>query len=130
MRITIRRGVFETNSSSSHSLSILHHDDFEKWRNGDDGILLDYENDRLISREDAIENAKELLSAQPYYQKVVWDPKDEEYNQRKIADILRDCDYYTYNQFECRNSEGEEFEYEFTTRSGDKIVVFGCYGNY
>lgn len=32
---TIRRGVFETNSSSTHSISIVAKEDFEKWQSGE-----------------------------------------------------------------------------------------------
>jgi len=35
MNTTIRRGVFETNSSSTHSITILSQKDYDKWRNED-----------------------------------------------------------------------------------------------
>ena len=33
--IQIRQGVFETNSSSTHSITIAPESDFNKWKNGD-----------------------------------------------------------------------------------------------
>lgn len=33
--IQIRQGVFETNSSSTHSITIASESDFDKWKNGD-----------------------------------------------------------------------------------------------
>lgn len=35
MKIQIRRGIFETNSSSEHSLSIMNRDMFNRWKNGE-----------------------------------------------------------------------------------------------
>jgi hypothetical protein len=35
MKIQIRQGVFETNSSSQHSLSIMNRDMFIRWKNGE-----------------------------------------------------------------------------------------------
>ena len=35
MRIQIRKGVFETNSSSEHTISIVKKSDFDKWKNGE-----------------------------------------------------------------------------------------------
>jgi len=46
----IRRGIFETNSSSTHSISIVAKEDFEAWKNGE--MILDRWSDKLIKTED------------------------------------------------------------------------------
>ena len=35
MKIQVRRGVFETNSSSVHTITICTEDEYQKWREGD-----------------------------------------------------------------------------------------------
>lgn len=35
MKINVRKGVFETNSSSTHSLTICSKEEYEKWANGE-----------------------------------------------------------------------------------------------
>lgn len=35
MKRSIRRGVFETNSSSTHSLTLVAKEDFDKWKKGE-----------------------------------------------------------------------------------------------
>jgi hypothetical protein len=35
MKQQIRTGVFETNSSSEHSLAVVAHDDYERWKKGE-----------------------------------------------------------------------------------------------
>ena len=71
MKMTVRQGVFETNSSSVHSLTMATKDDYEKFENGEllpnaekIKIICDelgiYELD-LFNREYAFSNKKNLL---------------------------------------------------------------------
>lgn len=46
MKIKIRQGVFETNSSSTHSLVICTADEYAAFKNGD--LMLDVYADRLV----------------------------------------------------------------------------------
>lgn len=46
-KIQIRRGVFETNSSSTHSLTICSKEDFEKFKNGE--LVLNWK-DKLVKK--------------------------------------------------------------------------------
>lgn len=54
MKRQIRFGVFETNSSSVHSLTIVSKEDYEKWRNGE--LIYDRDNDKLIPSQDVDED--------------------------------------------------------------------------
>lgn len=110
---TIRVGVFETNSSSTHSITMCMKADFEKFKSGE--LILHRYNDCLISREKAIETEK----GNKYNKDVDWD------NEEAVNEVLRD-DYKTYEQW-C-DSDLEGFEEEFTTPNGDVVVSFGEYG--
>lgn len=46
MKQTIRRGVFETNSSSVHSLTLCNASDFNKWISGE--MLYSIEDDKFV----------------------------------------------------------------------------------
>ena len=50
MKIKIRRNVFETNSSSVHSLTFCTDSEFEQWRCGK--LIFDYWEDKLIPISD------------------------------------------------------------------------------
>ena len=50
MKRTIRRGVFETNSSSVHSMVICNDEEWRKWQLGE--LVFDYWSDRLIEVTD------------------------------------------------------------------------------
>lgn len=51
MKRTIRFGVFETNSSSTHSLTMASKEEFEKWKRGE--ILFDRYGEEFITKEEA-----------------------------------------------------------------------------
>ena len=55
--IQIRQGVFETNSSSTHSITIASESDFDKWKNGDV-----YLNDGWWSSSDGSNKDKTFLT--------------------------------------------------------------------
>lgn len=103
----IRRSVFETNSSSVHSLTILPEDQFEKFKRGE--MLLDSWKHKLISKEDALKEINKY---------------DKDFT---IEDLKNGHDdYRTYNNI--GGDYYETFEEYHTTKGGDKIVVFGYYG--
>lgn len=101
MKTTIRRGVFETNSSSVHSISICMKSDFERWKAGE--IIL--YGTRYSQRLDTLEAVKKAEGM--YF--------DED-------------NVYTYDKF--MNNEWLEpyvEEYKLPT-SDETVVAFGWYG--
>ena len=49
MKIQIRRGVFETNSSSTHSLQICTKEEFDQWVDGK--LLLDSYDEKFVTAD-------------------------------------------------------------------------------
>ena len=47
--IQIRQNIFETNSSSVHSITLCTEDEFQKWKNGE--ILFDRDECRFVTPE-------------------------------------------------------------------------------
>ncbi len=116
MRV-VRKGVFETNSSSTHSLTICTKEEYEQWERGE--VLLDILDDEFIKRKDVIESLK----------------KDECFNDEGIDwndddvvdDVLADGEFNTIERY-YDNDILEGYCYDYTTKSGDEIVIFGRYG--
>jgi predicted solute-binding protein len=106
---SIRRGVFETNSSSTHSLTICAKEDYVAWRKGE--VLFDKNKNTFITKNDVLKKIKERLNEDF--------PKD---------DILQYYGYFTYKQWQERETELESFEQEYTTKNGEVIKVFGEFG--
>lgn len=150
--IQIRAGVFETNSSSTHSLCIMTKDDFNKWVSSNHGeyYFVDdsgYDNtfnccfsDGVgsgIYGKDAVKRAIEKY-AKYYEEHSKWYTPvdvdmleysdDEEVESRREDSRLYDLGIYTYEDW-CRyNDELEQYETSFTTPSGDDMIAFGAYG--
>lgn len=131
MKRQIRRGVFETNSSSTHSLTMCLKSDYDKWESGEVLLFIGSgwcypddnkpEKNHFYTKEEAI--AFEKVSKYPPAKDLDWD------NENEVMDMLHDnewfdSDYY-WNDY-C--SEYETFEDELTTPNGDDVVTFGYYG--
>ena len=127
MKRQIRRGVFETNSSSTHSLTMCLKSDYDKWVNGE--LLLytgwgygypeDYQpkENHFYTKEQVIEFEKSS-----YYP-----PSDDmNWNSEEAEEHLRERDWCTYEHYD--NDYLEWFEDTFTTPSGEIVMAFGQYG--
>ena len=123
MKRQIRRGVFETNSSSVHSLTMCSGEEYEKWENGE--VLFWSDKDKFGTREDIIEEMKNMRYSwnnDLCYPNVNWKDEDE------VDDIFSDEGIKTCEEF-FDNEYFETFEQRYTTPNGDKVVAFGYYGH-
>ena len=109
----IRVGVFETNSSSTHSLTIVSKEEYEKFKSGD--FVWNKDFSKLQSLEDA---KKELIK-----ERKKWD-EDFEETPENVEELLEETTE-TYDNF---GSDYETFKREYKTKSGEEIVAFGYYG--
>ena len=123
---TMRQGCFETNSSSTHSITMCMVSDYEKWKNGE--MYWHRWNDELVSKEEAEkEMAKlreEFIADNPDF-----DENNEEWKEKLEQYINEDKMYYTYEEFNDYDYiEYETFVDTFETPQGEKVVSFGYYG--
>ena len=116
MKRQIRRGVFETNSSSVHSLTMCSGAEYKKWEDGE--ILFWKWKDKFGTRDEIIRE----LKSQSWRSNVNWDDKDE------VDDVFSDEEIQTCEEF-FDNDYYETFEERYTTPSGDEVVAFGYYGH-
>lgn len=123
----IRNSVFETNSSSTHSITMCMKSDYDKWVNGE---LYWYRwGDKFVTKDDV---EKELEEFRKYFREVnpgyvQGDPEWEEEFNHYINDDKR---YYTYEEFNDYDFLNyETFVDSFKTPSGDEVVSFGYYGS-
>lgn len=111
---TIRRGVFETNSSSVHSMCICTKDEYDKWMNGELYCNRWYEEFKTKEEVEAL------------YEEYKKGHKDDSI-QIDFNDWRFDYSYLTFEEY--FDSEYlETFEENYTTPSGDEIICFGKYG--
>jgi hypothetical protein len=107
----VRFGVFETNSSSSHSLTMMDKKEFERWKNEGLYIWKDCEESEVLTQEQALGEYEKLSES-----------------ERKCYDDFDEWADYKLKKYVDEDNDLEWFEYYFTTKSGDEIVVFGEYG--
>lgn len=122
MKKQIRRCVFETNSSMTHALTIFMKDDWEKYKSGDYYVCTDSfgfeikpEKGKLYSYDEVLD----FLKYNKYFDKSNID------NEDYIRDWILGC-------FENYDDRDDEYYYdinEFTTSSGEEIVILCKYGN-
>ena len=119
----IRFNIFESNSSSTHTLIISTKEDYKKWKSGK--LYLDAWHGELLTEEEVLKqlrnnfqrygrdiNVENLKTEAP-------DLFHEECRENGIYDL---DDYY-------ENDYLEEYEREYTSPSGDELVIWGKYGN-
>lgn len=118
----IRHGVFETNSSSVHSLTMCSSEEYQKWENGE--VLYWEDEDKFGTREEIIEEMKTMkwYDGTPRYSDVNWEDEDE------VHDIFSDERIKTCDEF-FENDWFETYMEEYTTKSGETVVAFGYYGH-
>ena len=100
MKRQIRRGVFETNSSSVHSLTMCMESDFNKWVAGE--LVWNRWGNKLVPITDEIKKSIE-----------------EDEREYLTYEQFNDYDYIDY----------ETFENSYTTPNGETVKSFGYYGH-
>lgn len=115
----VRNNVFETNSSSTHSIAICTENEFNLWMAGKlyknsvwvHKMSTPLEKQKFLNIDEAIT----LIKSNRHYRE-----KDEDEN---LDDYLAEFGIYSYDRW------GHDYEHEvtyYTTPGGENIVV-GCY---
>lgn len=98
MKRQIRKNIFETNSSSVHTLTMCSADEYRRWQDGE--MVYDYDFDKLVEITPEIEECM----------KSKW------------------SSYYTYDRFWEYIGYYDTFKNSYKTVSGDEVIAFGYYG--
>jgi hypothetical protein len=121
MKRQIRQGVFETNSSSTHSITMCTQNEFNDWRNGKlyrnncwwSSATSNLKNKAFLTYDEAIE----LIKTSSYYKPI------EKYED--IDEYLKEYEIYSYENW------GNDYETDvthYTTPNGENIVAVCYYG--
>ena len=126
--LQMRKNVFETNSSSTHSITMCTQNEYDRWMNGE--VYLneywwrkdnesEYKDKKFVTRDEAI-NLIECNGGDIEYDKEYYDSFDEY--------IAKEYEIYTCDEYLNENDCLEWFEDKYTTDSGETVVAFGLYG--
>ena len=147
-KLQIRQGLFETNSSSTHTITIVDAEDFENWKKGE--VWYNESDDKFLPVDEAIEeNIKtienDFLSDDEKLPELFKEKYRELKNLEEAIEAAEDdpeltidyddlrCDYqpfYISHDFwrDVVTDEYEDYDESYTTKNGDKVVAFGYYG--
>lgn len=150
----IRFNVFETNSSSTHTITVCMKNKYDAWKNGElylfgDEFITKEERDRIIKSE-IVEEKMEIDwdnkiikfkdieipyidydDRQKKIKNLITTEDLKEITEEEVTDFLERNGYdmpVSYDDY-FNNSMLETYETNFVSESGDKIVAFGNYGN-
>lgn len=134
MKRQIRRGVFETNSSSTHSLTMCSEEEFEQWKNGE--LLFDEWGSESFVKANSLSDDDKKYAVKDYenhkdefskdWSDLSESAKEKYYTKYAKENNIVDEDAKTYEEW--RHSNLETFVDRYTSKSGDKIVALGKYG--
>lgn len=120
MNFTYRYGMFESNSSSTHSMIIGMEDDFKKWERGE---IFWYRRWGHPTGFYTKEEALSMMKENPYYKRHDFNNMNEE----ELMSWLYDYGFISYDQFQ--DNEYLETDYNtFTTPKGETICMICKYG--
>lgn len=121
MKRQIRQGVFETNSSSTHSITMCSGEEYDKWCSGN--LLFWVGKKKFGTKEDIIEELKELTrwDNSLMYPDVNWD------DDSVVADIFDSEEIQSSDEF-FDDEYLETFEEKYHTPNGEEVVAFGKFG--
>lgn len=119
----IRKSTFETNSSSTHSLTMCIKSDFDKWKNGE---MVLYADEELVLKEEYDREIEKLR--QEYIERHPDFDKNNEDDVEQLKEYLYyENEYKTYDEWEDDEYFETYIEY-YTTPNGEEVVSFGKYG--
>ncbi len=94
MKIQIRRGVFETNSSSVHSLTICSKEEFDKWQNGE--LLFNRYGECFVESTDKNKEDEDNMTEEQYDDSICNETFHDTYTTKSGDEIVA-FGYYGYD---------------------------------
>lgn len=127
--IQIRRSIFETNSSSTHSMSICTSDVYDKWMRGE--MVHQKSTNDFYTRDELVNvfNNRSYYSSE-YKEKLITKLTNLEWGSEELIEFLIDQGLYDFNSW-CGFVEDmgyEPYTRKYQSPSGDNIVIFGYSG--
>lgn len=105
----IRKGVFETNSSSVHAMCICKEDDYNKWAEGN--CYIDFLEGKIYTEEELRKDFEED------------NPPVEDFDEWRLENEL-----YTYDEFWDESRWFETYKEVYSVSPDNKIICFGYFG--
>ena len=118
MKTQIRRSIFETNSSSVHSITMVSGSEYDKWKNGE---LLYYKGTENLVTKEEMEKIKED-------DKKIYESHGWAFDESKYDCNSSNSRFLTYNKFfDFSYIEYSTFTKHYKAKDGEEVVAFGFF---
>lgn len=94
MKVQVRRGLFETNSSSTHSITMCSESDFDMWRRGE-RVYDDYK-EELVPPTDKTEGDSRYYSFERFFDGYRYETYSQSFTTEKGEKVIA-FGYYGYD---------------------------------
>lgn len=141
MIVQVRSGVFETNSSSTHSLNICTKSDYDRWVNDKNIVFIgdsylvgakDFGGREFVTKSEIIDYLKKknesIAEEDDKFPETISEYFERDEDDWYSISPASEDGIYDSDTYELDNEELESYTQEFTTPSGDEMVAFGTYG--
>ena len=141
MIVQVRSGVFETNSSSTHSLNICTKSDYDRWVNDKNIVFIgdsylvgakDFGGREFVTKSEIIDYLKKknesITEEDDKFPETISEYFERDEDDWYSISPASEDGIYDSDTYELDNEELESYTQEFTTPSGDEMVAFGTYG--
>jgi len=86
MKRQIRRGVFETNSSSTHSITMCSKEEYERWEKGE--LLLSYWRDEFVEATDENKEDEDNKTYDEYWDDCEFETYENSYTTKSGEKVI------------------------------------------
>jgi len=86
MKRQIRRGVFETNSSSTHSITMCSEEEYERWRKG--GLLFNCWRDNFVEATDENKEDEDMKTYDEYWDDCEFETYEDSYTTKSGEKVI------------------------------------------
>ena len=122
MSLSIRHGVFETNSSSIHSITMCTESDYDKWVNGELYLARwGHKDKKFVTKQEYEFELQEFINKQSD----IYGTQDREELEHEF---IGDYGFLSFKDW-CDDFDFETEKSEFITPGGEKVIALCYYGN-
>lgn len=139
MKKQVRVGIFESNSSSCHTLTFCTKKEWEDWR---DGLLLydTYEEELVSAKEYTPEEREAIIKGYYDRHKKLYYKNYEDLTPEEKTSLIEEIeehgllskarDTYRFKSYEdwINDYDYEHYSKEYTSSKGETVIAFGKYG--
>lgn len=130
----IRRNTFETNSSSTHSITMCSKCDYDRWCKENLYLcdIRDWRREKLMEKFSKLKNKNNMFFTKDEVKDILKfidsDVDFDNMDNETFDEYASDSDFYSCDRYNEISEDFEWFEDTYITEGGEEVIAFGYYG--